>query len=411
MNIWLVKEGEPLPSDGENVRLFRMGILARALLARGHTVTWFSSTFNHAEKRFRTTHDEVIELEPGYTLRLLHAPGYSRNVSAARARHQRITASKFLAAAKALDPPDVILCAMPTINLSCACVRYALRYSVPVLIDIRDLWPDIYEDYVPSPARPLVRAACAYSRSRLKWALRNADGIIGLTEPYLQWGLDYAGRKKAGLDAVFPLGYADLSAQTHISAPAIEALGWNSAEFTVCFFGQIGQAADLETVVDAARLLKDEPVSFVLCGTGEKLDALKERARDLPRVFFPGWVDAAAICAVARAASAGLMPYRPSKNYEMNMPNKFAEFLSFGLPVLVQPGGLMAGIVKERACGLRYSDAASLAQAITTLKDDPALLKRFCANARALYEKALRADAVYAAMVEHLERAAGSVKE
>ena len=54
MNIWIVSDGEPLPTDNDNVRLRRMGNLTRILDQQGHKVVWFSSNFDHYNKRFRS---------------------------------------------------------------------------------------------------------------------------------------------------------------------------------------------------------------------------------------------------------------------------------------------------------------------------------------------------------------------
>lgn len=51
MNIWLVTIGEPLPIDEGNYRLLRVGILANLLVKKNHNVIWWTSTFNHIEKK------------------------------------------------------------------------------------------------------------------------------------------------------------------------------------------------------------------------------------------------------------------------------------------------------------------------------------------------------------------------
>lgn len=51
MNIWIVSEGEPLPIDGESVRLRRMGQLSQLLSEKGHDVHWFCSNYHHYKKK------------------------------------------------------------------------------------------------------------------------------------------------------------------------------------------------------------------------------------------------------------------------------------------------------------------------------------------------------------------------
>ena len=49
MDIWVIKDGEPLPIEPD-ARVLRTGLLAAELVRRGHTVTWWTSTFAHHRK-------------------------------------------------------------------------------------------------------------------------------------------------------------------------------------------------------------------------------------------------------------------------------------------------------------------------------------------------------------------------
>ncbi|PTJ94038.1 hypothetical protein [Staphylococcus simulans] len=71
MKIWIISDGEPLPTDNENVRLRRMGNLANILSERGNEVVWFSSNFEHYNKQFRTDHDYVISIISNFYFVLL----------------------------------------------------------------------------------------------------------------------------------------------------------------------------------------------------------------------------------------------------------------------------------------------------------------------------------------------------
>ena len=51
--IWLLQDGEPLPTD-DNPRLMRTGTLAERLVEAGFDVTWWASSFQHSTKRYRS---------------------------------------------------------------------------------------------------------------------------------------------------------------------------------------------------------------------------------------------------------------------------------------------------------------------------------------------------------------------
>jgi hypothetical protein len=53
MKIWIIKIGEPLEYDYDNVRLLRSSILAKGLLDRSHNVYFFVDKFDHFSKKFR----------------------------------------------------------------------------------------------------------------------------------------------------------------------------------------------------------------------------------------------------------------------------------------------------------------------------------------------------------------------
>ena len=75
LKVWLVNEGENLPGDDNNPRLQRMGLLAYELEKLGPKVTWWQSTFNHYQKKFRYHEDKDIELTENLEMKFCARPG------------------------------------------------------------------------------------------------------------------------------------------------------------------------------------------------------------------------------------------------------------------------------------------------------------------------------------------------
>ncbi len=153
MKVWLVTVGEPLPVDGDNPRLMRTGILSGLLAAGGHEVLWWTSAFDHVRKRHRCAGDAETAAF-GYRIRMLHGGGYRKNVSVARFLDHRDVARKFRGFAGSEPRPDVILCSLPTVELCVEAVRYGGRERVPVVLDVRDLWPDLIAELAPDGGGP-----------------------------------------------------------------------------------------------------------------------------------------------------------------------------------------------------------------------------------------------------------------
>src|SRR5439155_9149672 len=150
MRVWLITVGEPLPVDGTGDRPYRTGLLARFLIEAGHEVLWWSSTLDHIRKRLRAPESVSLDVEDKLRLVLLHGMPYRRNVSISRLINHIGIAREFERLAPAQPRPDIIVCSLPTLELSDAATRFGGEHGIPVVLDVRDLWPDIFVDVLPA---------------------------------------------------------------------------------------------------------------------------------------------------------------------------------------------------------------------------------------------------------------------
>ena len=154
MNIWLVRDLEPIPTDPGDRRLMRAGMLAEALAQRGHATTWFTSSFDHYQKRQRSDRDMTVRPAPNLTIEVFYCPGYGRNVSLSRIAHNHRFARRWRQyAAASTVRPDVIVTDLPTTEGAEAAVRFGRENGIPTVLSIRDLWPDFLLDYIPASLR------------------------------------------------------------------------------------------------------------------------------------------------------------------------------------------------------------------------------------------------------------------
>lgn len=415
MRVWIIKTAEPVPGDAGDVRLERAGLLAQVLSQRGHDVTWWASTFDHVHRRQRFDKDTTIAVCPNYTIRLLYSAGYRKNVSLARAYAEWAIARRFAVRARAEPFPDVILCCMPSLDLAAAATSYGKRYRRPVVLDIRDLWPDVFAERLPHALRHMSGCVFAAHRYILRQACRRAVAISGITSEFVDWGVRHAGRPKTGLDLDFPLGYPDTepgAAEAAKAASFWRELGITDGECVVCFLGSLGQrnCEEFEALIQAARLLSHHPrIRFVLCGEGVNLHRYKALAADLPTVLFPGWIGFSQARVLMELSAVGIIPYQSTPDFMMSIPNKAVEYMSAGLPVVSSVKGKLQHILSTHECGATYANRSpqELAGILLGLEQDRGRLHQMGDNARQLYRARFVASAVYSRMAEHLEGIAG----
>ena len=420
MRAWLIQISEVLPIDGESPRLARMGQLAAILAERGHTVDWWASTFDYRLRSWRASETTTVSVAPSYRLHLLHAGGYMRNVSLERLRYQRSIAQEFRRASALAPRPDVILCSYPTIELALAAAEYGHRHGIPVVLDVRDMWPDIFLRLVPRGARhvgePLARLALAPMVSQARRAFRLATAITGNTRDMVEWALRYGGRDARPDDRDFPHGYAQPPHDERALADARSrwrerGIAPEAGEFLIVFFGAFARAPEFDTVLEAARLLEGGPerARFVLCGTGPREAEIRARAAERTNVTVPGWIGADDIWALMEMSAVGLLCYHSTFDFEASIPNKPIEYLAGGLPVLSSlERGVLRDLLAAEDCGRSYRNGHpdELAAIVRELAHDSALHQRLSARARSVFERYFESSRVYGAFADHLERLA-----
>jgi glycosyltransferase involved in cell wall biosynthesis len=289
-------------------------------------------------------------------------------------------------------------------------VEYAKAKDVPVVIDIRDLWPDILADVLPVWSRPLGRVALLPFEMMAHRALSSCTAITAVSEGYLNWGLGKTARARSELDRVFPLGYSNPEDSTRGAlldgSDLRSRFGLEPDKLTVWFLGTFGQTYDLETVIGAASILAQSgahDIQFVLSGDGEQRGALERKARNLKNVIFTDWVDRAGILSLMKVAGIGLAAYRVGA--PQGISNKIIEYMAAGLPIVSSLRGEAEELIEQRKLGLNYEpgNCRSLANVLQTLGRDRALRMTFAANSRSEYDSHYRADTVYGKMADYLE--------
>jgi len=402
LSVWLLKIGEHLPVK-KDAKKMRSILLAEELVKRGHKVTWWTSAFDHFSKTWVFDKDTEFSAD-GYDVIALKGRGYKSNISLARFADHRIIAKKFSKAAEGKPKPDIILAAMPAYDLSCAAVNYGKKHNVPVIVDLRDQWPDIFLEHIPAFARPLARLALAPDFNMLKTSVKGAAALCGMMDSILDWGLKYAGRGKTEWDRVFLLGHE--ASSDYEETPRMQELKSKvNGRFTVTFIGTFASYHNPSVLAETAKLLKDKDICFVLAGTGPHFEEIKKNAQGLPNFFLPGWLNQKEINALLRFSSIGMCTSNMTAEF---FPNKAFLYMSAGLPVISAFYGDFKKIAETEGFGFHYppNDAKTLAKLILSLYEDRELHRRMAEKSKAVFLEKFDARRIYPEFAEYIENLA-----
>lgn len=404
MKIWLIQIGEALPIQS-GVRKLRTAYILDELVARGHSVVWWASSFDHFSKKWLYEKDIEIKIDDGVTYKLIKGCGYKRNISIRRVIDHRIIAKKFKRNVKCIEKPHFILVSMPSYDLSCQAVNFAKKNNIPVMVDVRDQWPDIFFDkikYVPSK---ILRIIFHNEFKMIKRTMKGADSIVSMMDLLLNWALEYAGRKKTWKDEVFYLGYK----RKKFISKDVKLIGLPKKDiiknkFIVLFVGTFSEYQNPIGLVECARMLKnDKNIHFVIAGDGMLMPQIKERSLSLDNVTLTGWINQEQIEYLLSFSNIGVCS---SGKKAFFFPNKFFAYMSHGLPVLSAFEGELAEIINKHELGFnyKYNDFEKLAQDIVYLYSNKDRYQEMSNNAIIIFKKLFNADDVYKKYVDHIDK-------
>lgn len=418
MRIWLITSGEPTTSGS---RLMRTGMLAAELTKRGHEILWWTTSFDHRTKQYISESERKNACFAGYRLYHLHSRiRYKKNVGLARILNHHGVAVHFRMSAAIHPKPDLVVCSYPTIDLAAEAVKFGRKAQVPVIIDVRDLWPDIFGAAVPRVFRKigLDRLLLTPWNMAKRKIFEEATAITSVSPRYLSWALGCAKNRtwRSTETGVFPLAISgrNVSIGNQNNGSIIrQSLGIGITDIVVWFSGTFGTTYDLIPVIDAARYFasRGERIRFVFSGDGEMRNAWELAARGLSNVIFTGWLDAEGLARVGSIANIGLLAYR--EGAPQGYPNKLFEYLSLGLPIVSSLQGETREFLEQETIGVYYNaiSSAELVRAVDVLRADKSKMYDMGQRALVAFNGRFAADAVYGKFADFVETLSVAVQE
>ena len=283
-----------------------------------------------------------------------------------------------------LRRPDVVIATSPQLLIGVAGWWLSLIKRVPFVFEVRDLWPEsLAASGVGDQDSLLVRLLRATSG----FLYRSSDHVVVVTPAFREelvskWGVsqDKISVVQNGVetDLFTPDGASDGAQFT----PGIEG------KFVVSYIGTIGLAHGLNTVLQAAALLKDKlpDVVFLLVGEGADKEHLVALAREqaLDNVRFLPQQPREDLPALIRASDVCLVLLRKADVFKTVIPTKMLEFMACGRPVILGVDGQARQVLEEAEAGvyIEPEDDVALAQEVTRFHDNAEIGRSLGENGR-----------------------------
>ncbi|WP_067065703.1 glycosyltransferase family 4 protein [Roseateles chitosanitabidus] len=372
MKLLLINHYAGSPKHGMEYRPF---YLAREWVKAGHQVLILGASYSHV----RTTQpDPGMARMSGVNYHFYETPEYQGN-GMGRVKNIWSFCRQVWKDADILArefEPDVVI-ASSTYPMDVWVARRIARLAKAKLVyEVHDLWPlSPIELSGMSPRHPFAML-CQKAEND---AYRDADVVVSMLPKV------HGHMAEHGLDLnklhIVPNGITldewsehgeplDAAVQAHLVA--LRAAG----RTVVGYAGSMGEPNALDVLLDAAKLVKDRPMSFVLVGGGHLREKLEARVRDegLTNVAMFPPIPKAQIPSLLKGFDIAYIGWQRTPIYRFGIaPNKLMDYMMAKRPVLhsVEAGN---DPVAEAGAGLTVApqDAKAVADGLLRLAAVPA---------------------------------------
>ena len=253
---------------------------------------------------------------------------------------------------KIKGPFDLIIVTSPPLFVGITGLIYSKLKRIPLVFEVRDLWPESAIDTGVLTNGLLIKLAYWFEAL----IYREAALINVLTPAFEQTLIEKKG-VPASKVTMIP-NAADFSLSDHLLPTVDRAafradVGWTD-KFVVVYVGAHGVANHLEQILDAANLMRESKLLFVLIGDGMRKIPLKAKALEmrLENVVFLDPVNKEKVYEYIIAADAGCSVLKKVDTFKTIYSNKTFDYMGCQTPTLMLIDGVSRKLVEDARAGL-----------------------------------------------------------
>lgn len=367
---------------------FRISDICEEMVRRGHEVQVVTGYPNYPEGKLYDGYgkgkhiDEVINgvkvhrcytvpRETGTIKRMMNYYSYAAS------------ATKYVLSGKCIASDggkfDLVFCnQLSPVMMADAAIAYKKKHKVPVIMYCLDLWP---ESLI---AGGITRDSKIYKYYHhvSKRIYRQMDKILITSRMFSDYLQKEFGIKQNRIE--YLPQYAEGIFE---ELPAKEEKG----TFDFMFAGNIGEIQSVETILQAAEMLKEEPVKIHIVGGGTDLQRLQniKEEKQLENVVFYGRRPLEEMPEFYKKADAMLVTLAADPVLSLTLPGKVQSYMAVGKPIIGAIDGETQNVIKESECGFcgAADDAEALAENVKKFIESETDRKTMGKNARKFYEE------------------------
>lgn len=384
-HILIVAPFTSLPGEGGRNRFQTLA----ELFARDYQCTLVTSRFQHKAKAHREG-PFYFSAQAGYQIRLIDEPGYKKNVGLPRLLSHRIFCNNLQRYLRHCGVPDLVYSAYPLIGSNLILGPWCRKKGIPLIMDVQDVWPESFTSVMPSLGKRFNDVLLPL-KLRANKAYQYANGLVAVSDTYCQRALE-----AMAIPCPHQTVYIGSDDPLIDATPACER---STDTLEVVYIGTLSYSYDMETIIEAAALLKEQPVKFTIIGDGPHRQALETlQAKKGGNLTFTGMLPYQAM--ISRLKSADLALNAINKGASQSITNKLSDYLAVGLPIASSQDNPEVLRLLANGASVQYEagNPRDLTNCILSLMNDRERLSNMRHHSKALGEKYFKRSQSYKAI-------------
>lgn len=374
MNIVLLNPYGPLPTEGW--RKYRFILFGEALAKSGHNVQWYTSSYSHHFKKQRK--EQYRSNFSNFKVDYIKSIKYRSNVGLMRLLSEIIYSFRVYKKLKKNTDIDVVIAADPSQFVGFTARMLSRRLGARLILDFMDEWPELFLKSASKYAKPLVYLATLPLFVLRRYNYLGAHGVTALGKNYLNIA---TGLAKPG--TFRRLIYNGIDRQTELCKSLESEAYTSNGRLCAIYAGSLGMKGDNYDVKAITILAQNfNSVDFYVAGAGDGLLYLKEiiKSSRLENLYLLGNLKKEDLDARYSLCDIGLALYGKASN--VDMPDKFYDYINSGLAVVSSLQGEVKDIIVSENLGITYKpgDYSSLIKKFAYLISDKDHLKQIKSN-------------------------------
>ena len=298
---------------------------------------------------------------------------------------------------KLKDDYDVVFVnQLSPVMMANAAIRYKRKYNKKVIMYCLDLWPESL------CAGGIKKNSLIYKLYFVisKKIYKNMDKILVTSKSFIEYLKESFNIEQNIID------YLPQYAESIFDKGSCKKQMNNKID--LLFAGNIGKAQSLDTIIDAANMMKmNEKIFFHIVGDGQELERLKKKTKELElkNVIFYGRQPLNDMPKFYKKADAMLVTLCGDSLISSTLPGKVQTYMAAGKPIIGAANGETKNVIEEANCGFCgiADDAKVFAQNIQKFIDCKSK-EKLGQNAFSYYKNNFAKDKFINRLIDELEK-------